>query len=228
MATSEQPSNPKDNKSAKGKKAAKHNPEKAQAILMGALQVFSTQGYAAASMDRIAAAAGVSKPTLYSYFKDKPGLFIALIKQTTQIADRTLQGMQSGPVAQMPPDQALRSLAKTALEQFSTNPQLPTMMRLIIGESERFPELAKTFVQEVQKPLLGRLQAYFASHPQLNLRDPEVAARMFAGSLMHYIIVQEILCGKEILPLSHERMVDGLVDQMIAGMKSSALDDRGR
>ncbi|MFK8183984.1 MAG: TetR/AcrR family transcriptional regulator [Phormidesmis sp.] len=203
------------------KKPGKHNPEKAKTILMGALQVFSTQGYAAASMDRIATAAGVSKPTLYSYFKDKPGLFVALIKQTTQIADQTLKGMQSGPVSKLPPDQALRTLAMTALNQFSTNPQLPTMMRLIIGESERFPELAQTFVQEVQKPLLGRLEAYFAAQPQLNVSDPAVAARMFAGSLMHYIIVQEILSGKEILPLSHERMVDGLVAQMMAGTKPS-------
>jgi len=203
-------------------KLPKHNPEKAKAILAGALQVFSTHGYAAASMSRIAAAAGVSKPTLYSYFKDKPGLFVALIKQTTQLADRTLEGLQSGPVSEMPPEQALRKLANTALKQFSTNPHLPTMMRLIIGESERFPELAQTFVREVQKPLLGRLQAYFAFHPQLNLSDPEVAARMFAGSIMHYIIVQEILGGKEIVPLSHERMVDGLVEQMMAKMKPQA------
>lgn len=90
------------------------------------------------------------------------------------------------------------------------------MMRLIIGESEGFPELAQTFVREVQKPLLGRLESYFASQPQLNLADPEVAARMFAGAVTYYVIVQEILHGKEILPLSHERMVDGLVSQMIA------------
>lgn len=214
METSPQPSAQPKKKGSK--KAAKHNPEKANAILAGALQVFSTHGYAAASMDRIASAAGVSKPTLYSYFKDKSGLFIALIKQTTQVADRALAGMQSGTVSELPPEQALRNLATSALQQFSTNPQLPTMMRLIIGESERFPELAKTFVEEVQKPLLGRLQAYFSAHPQLNLPDPEVAARMFAGSLTHYIIVQEILSGKEILPLSHERMVNGLVAQMMA------------
>ena len=50
--------------------------DKEELILQGALQVFMTQGYTAASMDRIAAAAGVSKSTLYSYFRDKEGLFV--------------------------------------------------------------------------------------------------------------------------------------------------------
>lgn len=57
--------------------------DKEEVILQGALQVFTHQGYAAASMDRIAAAAGVSKSTLYSYFRDKEGVFVALV----QLAD---------------------------------------------------------------------------------------------------------------------------------------------
>ena len=125
-------------------KPAKRNPEKASAILLGALEVFTTHGYAAASMDRIASAAGVSKPTVYSYFKDKEHLFIALIQQMTQRTDHTLQALQSGGISQMPPEEGLRLLATTVLENFvHDNQRLPTFMRLIIGESERFPELAK-------------------------------------------------------------------------------------
>ncbi|MGC1309013.1 MAG: TetR/AcrR family transcriptional regulator [Phormidesmis sp.] len=198
-------------------KLSKHNPEKASAILLGALEVFATHGYAAASMDRIASSAGVSKPTVYSYFQDKEGLFIALIQQLTRRADQTLRDLQSGQISQMPPAEGLRLLALTALEDFTQNQRLPTFMRLIIGESERFPELAKTFVREVQKPLLERLQVYFASQPQLKLADPEVAARIFAGSIVHYLLVQEVMHGKEILPLERDRMVDGLVSQMLAG-----------
>ncbi|MBE9202404.1 TetR/AcrR family transcriptional regulator [Synechocystis salina LEGE 06099] len=61
--------------------------DKAEQILDGALKIFTTQGYAAASMDRIAKAAGVSKPTLYSYFQDKEGLFMALVRHLTQSCD---------------------------------------------------------------------------------------------------------------------------------------------
>lgn len=181
--------------------------------------MFTTHGYAAASMDRIAAAAGVSKPTVYSYFQDKEGLFVALVQQLTHRANQTLATLQSGDVSQMPPEAGLRKLAMTVIEEFTQNQPIPTLLRLMIGESGRFPTLAQAFVREVQKPLLTRLQQYFAAQPQLNLSDPEVTARVFAGSIMHYLIIQEVMHGRDILPLERDRMVDGLVDQIMAGSR---------
>jgi AcrR family transcriptional regulator len=48
-------------------------------ILRAALKTFARCGYAAASVQQIVGAAGVSKPALYYYFKDKAGLFQALV-----------------------------------------------------------------------------------------------------------------------------------------------------
>ena len=48
--------------------------KKGAQVLKGALQVFLERGYVGASMDRIAAVAGVSKATVYSHFRDKEGL----------------------------------------------------------------------------------------------------------------------------------------------------------
>ncbi len=64
--------------------------EKSEAILQGALQVFAEKGYTAASMSQIAIAAGVSKPTLYSYFKNKEGLFTALVHQVLTQAHQSI------------------------------------------------------------------------------------------------------------------------------------------
>ena len=192
---------------------------KAQTILAGALEVFTTQGYAAASMDRIAKASGVSKPTLYTYFNNKEGLFIALIQQMTGEHQQLLSAANA-PGKPLPPEQVLRQMATLVIDKFSRNQTLLTLMRLIIGESERFPELAQTFVREVKKPMLTKLVAYLETQPQLNLPDPVVAARMFAGSLVHYLIVQELMHGKDILPLERDRMIDGLVHQMLAGAKT--------
>ena len=66
---------------------SKNKPEKAAAILAGALEVFSAHGYAAASMERIAKAAKVSKPTLYKYIQDKVGMLLALVQQLTESND---------------------------------------------------------------------------------------------------------------------------------------------
>src|SRR3954447_15849721 len=51
-------------------------------ICAAALEVFAEKGFAAAKLDEIARRAGVSKGTLYLYFKDKEDLFRAVIRDT--------------------------------------------------------------------------------------------------------------------------------------------------
>jgi AcrR family transcriptional regulator len=184
---------------------------KAEAILSGAMQEFMTCGYAAASMDRIAVAAGVSKPTLYSYFQGKEGLFTALIQQMSQ-SDRVLDEAR---FLQNPIDDSLKLMAIDLLGKLSGEQPLLTLLRLIIGESGRFPELAQTFVRNFEKPNLDKLRDLLTQHPDLNLADPEITARLFVGSIVHYSIVQEMLHGREILPLEPDRFVDGLIDLIV-------------
>ncbi|MEB3357489.1 MAG: TetR/AcrR family transcriptional regulator [Synechococcales bacterium] len=203
--------------------SSKEKPDKAQAILAGALQVFTTHGYAAASMDRIAAAAGVSKPTLYNYFQDKEFLFVALMQQLTENTRQIILNLPRDPDLQAPPEQVLRQMATSVIKEFSQNPSILTLMRLVIGESERFPELSQTFVRETVKPLMERLSYYLASQSHLHLPDPPVAARIFAGAIVHYLILQHIMHGEAILPLESDRMVDGLIHLVVtAGTPRSA------
>lgn len=193
---------------------SRDRPEKARAILVGALQVFTTQGYSGASVDRIAAAAGVSKTTLYSHFQDKERLFVALIQDLTAANRQIVFSLLTNSDLNAPPAQVLRQMARSVVDNFAANQPLLTLIRLVIGESERFPELSKTFVQEVQKPMLEQLTLYLAAQPQLNLPDPSVAARVFAGTLVHYFLIQDLMHGDEIIPIERERLVDGLIDLM--------------
>lgn len=50
-----------------------------QRLLDAALQLFSSKGYAATSVRELVEAAGVTKPVLYYYFKNKEGLYLALM-----------------------------------------------------------------------------------------------------------------------------------------------------
>lgn len=202
-------------KATKGKPLnGQKSPEKIEAILNGAMQVFTTQGYAAASMDRIAVAAGVSKPTLYSYFQDKEGLFTALIQQMV-LGDSIPKLLGDSRFLQLPLRESLKQLTTILLDKFSSEQPLSTLFRLLIGESGRFPDLAQTFVRNIEQPILKELSRLFANHPDLRATDPEVIARFFQGSIVHYIIVQEILHGREILPLERDRFVNGLIDLII-------------
>ncbi len=190
--------------------------EKATAILAGALEVFTAQGYAAASMEKIAKTAGVSKPTLYKYFQDKEGLFSALVQQLTERNQKMLPRLLAQSAEHMPPQKVLKQIAIFAIDDFPCDEAVVRLMRMIIGESERFLELAQTFVREIEKPLLETFAAYFSQQPQLQLGDPLVAAQVFAGAITHYLIIQRILHGSGILPLERDRMIDGLIQIITA------------
>lgn len=176
------------------------------------MQEFLAHGYAAASMDRVAAAAAVSKATVYSHFKNKKGLFDALIRRLVeQRFGPILHGALDHRAAPDEPGLALRQLATKMLDSVSTDKQLQAFMRLIVGESGRFPELADAYVHYAVKPVITTLTQYFKSSPQLNLPDAEAAARIFMGTLVYYVLLQEVLHGKQTLPMKRERLVDNLL-----------------
>ena len=190
------------------------SPEKAEAILAGGMQEFLAHGYAGTSMDRIATAAGVSKATVYSHFQDKEGLFTALIEQLVQGKFRSL--FEPSPEnLQLEPRIFLHELANRFLDMSANEPGFLNFMRLIIGESGRFPQLARAFVRNIERNSFGMLQQYLAACPQLKLADPEATARIFIGAVVHFLIVQEMLHGKDIVPMERDRLINNLVDSIL-------------
>ncbi len=198
--------------------------EKIDAILAGAMREFLAHGYAATTMDKVTAAAGVSKTTVYNYFQDKEGLFTALIERLAQENYREAFSSQDAQFMQGEPHQVLRRLGINIVEQINHQQELLSLVRLIIGESGRFPLLAQAFVRNVDKPVLELLSQYFAAHPELQLPDPEVAARIFLGTLVHFTILQDMLHCRDILPMERDRLIDNLINLITINHKSVATD----
>jgi TetR/AcrR family transcriptional regulator, regulator of autoinduction and epiphytic fitness len=198
----------------KTKEPRQLSPEKAAAILAGGMQEFLAHGYTATSMDRVASAAGVSKATVYSHFQDKESLFIAIIEQLVQ---SKFQSIFSPEMEKLQPEPRifLRKLADSILDTGEHEPQFLNFMRLMFGESGRFPELAQAFVRNVEKNSFQMLKHYLATCPQLQIADPEATARMFIGTLVHFVIVQYLLHGQEIVPMERDRIIDTLIDAIV-------------
>jgi len=182
--------------------------EKAEQILTGAMQEFLVHGYAATSMDRVAKTAGVSKATVYTYFQDKEGLFTALVQR---FAQRKFSIIQRFLPSEGDAFVVLRQLLTKALNEIICDSQEIALLRLIIGESGRFPELAQIFVRTLVKPGVETLSQYLASSPNLKIADPEATARIFLGALVHFMLVQKILHGQDILPMESDRLIDSLM-----------------
>lgn len=185
---------------------------KRQQILQGALDIFLQDGYEGSSMDRIAAAAGVSKITIYKHFQDKEGVFTALVEQ---IAAQRFEAI-FGPLSlEGDPAIVLHTLASTVLDLMSVDEQYIAFLRLILGESGRFPHLAQRFLQALPQKVWAYLGDYFTAHPELNVPNPEVTARIFMGTLMSYVMTQYILHGQHLVPMSQQVLIDALVETIV-------------
>jgi TetR/AcrR family transcriptional regulator len=65
-------------------------PDKQERVLEAALAEFAEQGYQAASLNRVVAAAGIAKGSLYQYFTNKQGVFNYIFQHALQVVRRTL------------------------------------------------------------------------------------------------------------------------------------------
>ena len=189
--------------------------EKTEAILAGGMQEFLARGYAATSMDRVAIAAQVSKATVYSHFQDKESLFTALIQRLVEHKFSAIFDAAEAEGLPSPPEVMLRAFANRALDMATNEPMFLNFMRIIIGESGRFPQLARAFVRNVEQTAFSRIRQYFTNCPQLKLADPEATARIFVGAIVHFMIVQEMLHGKDIVPMERDRLIETLVNLIV-------------
>ena len=59
-------------------------------LLKAALTIFNAKGYAATSVREIVAAAGVTKPALYYYFKNKNGIYLELVRRAQELFQKVI------------------------------------------------------------------------------------------------------------------------------------------
>lgn len=114
--------------------------EKRRRILQAAHAEFCEVGFDGASMERLAKAADVSKPTLYQYFGDKEGLFAAVLGQGREHIIAPLVGVEGTLV-----DRLWRFSWTYA--KFVLRPDMLSLARLILGEAGRRPESAIKYHQ---------------------------------------------------------------------------------
>lgn len=185
--------------------------------MQGALRTFLSYGYSA-SMDAIAAEAGVAKQTLYSYFNNKEDLFAALMDR---LLEHFVDAGMTTELRSLPTQAFLRKLAQITLSQMD-DWEYVSMLRLVIGESGRFPQLAEVYLVRLVNPGIVKLTQYIKQNDDLAFGDPEAVARIMHGSLINFVIAQEVLGGKHTMPMSRERIINSLIDMVLFAAQQSA------
>ncbi len=160
------------------------DPERLRRIMEAARSHFDGHGFERASVDAIAAEAGVSKMTIYSHFASKEGLFEAVIRDRT---DRVVGGLAG--VEALDPKQPRKALLAIG-EQFLTLAREEATLgqfRSVYGAAGTQREACRAFYRQGADRLIGDLAAYLRradAQGTLNIRRPRQAADLFLAMFL--------------------------------------------
>ncbi len=185
-------------------------------VLDGAREIFLRDGYEGASVDEIAKAAGVSKATLYSYFPDKRLLFLEVAKlecrQQSEAAAARIEA--SGE-----PQEVLFDAASRMVRFFMSDVGMQ-VYRIVVGESQRFPEVGREFYASGPRmvhDLLTRYLQMAVDQGKLRIDDVALAADQFPELCKAGLHLQMVLGLRDSVTEEEiDRVVAGAVDVFLA------------
>ena len=181
-------------------------------IRKAACALFLERGYEGTAMDAVAAAAPVSKRTLYHHFSGKAALFAAVVDEAWAHLNRSppLPADAAGD-----PAEVLRGFVVRLTEHWE-RPDVIPLLRLVIAEAPRFPELSEAYFAAGKEPVLKGLTSYFtALAAQSRLApglEPGLAALQFLGA------IKEPLFWPRVLGVPVTAPLDAVVGRAIAGV----------
>jgi AcrR family transcriptional regulator len=193
--------------------------DRRQQIIEAALKVFSTKGFHKATNKDIAeAAGGISPGLIYWYFKDKEDLLLTIIRERAavfQLADHPERIMD------LAPREGLALIGSTYVSVFRV-PGNVAILRILVGEAIRFPQIGEMFFKLVGRRFLDFLSQYLQHQVELGRLRPHasmIAARSFLGMLVVNVVARELMRQPEALSTSDEQIVTTVVDIFVSGLE---------
>ncbi len=185
-------------------------------------RLFLKQGYQATSIDAILVEAGISsKETLYRYYASKEALFIDVLSHLTME-----QPGFSVKLAALPTLDDLQSLRQALLQlsheilSMMYQPGYFPLVRMIIAESPRFPQLGTLFFSTVTQRglniITSLLQAARAQQVIAEV-DFDAVSRMLLGGLLSYAISGLISAEEQTQPPPLER-AEALIEVIMCAL----------
>ncbi|MES2984512.1 MAG: TetR/AcrR family transcriptional regulator [Pseudomonadota bacterium] len=169
---------------------------KREAILQVAGDLFVAHGFSKVSIDQIAAAVPISKPTLYAHFKDKRALYGAVIESRCR---RNLSELTAMVEETRPVEEALFAVGYQFLTMVLGTSAMQ-MHRTLTAEVAEFPEIGRLFYHSGPEQLHRFLADYLArmhTARVLNVADPALSADMFLGMMKGNMHLQCLLAVRK-------------------------------
>jgi TetR/AcrR family transcriptional repressor of mexJK operon len=174
-------------------------------IMTAATSAFLEHGYRGTSMDQVAAAAAVSKQTVYKHFADKEQLFRAIV--FAAMAPTVDQLVAGAPIEGTGDTEAdLLALTRNLVTAIM-RPEVLRLRRLLIGEAARFPAFGEAYFQQGFSgglETLAKSLSALAGRGALRLGDPLVAAQHLAGMALWFPMNRAMFTGDDTPPSAAE------------------------
>ena len=190
-------------------------------ILAAAEEEFAQHGFTAARTEAIAAKTGVAKSMIYYYFKDKEGLYQAVLERSHADLLQTAQKLQ---LEHLSPEVALEKFLRALLDCVSRNPKLPTIMfHEALQNQGKYYKCSSSV--NIDTALIAILEQGVAAGVFRPL-DPFQSAINIMGTCLFYFIgtgnIQQFPQGKRLLSKAMlEKHTREAIALILAGVRQS-------
>lgn len=152
-------------------------------IVQAAGEEFQANGYAGTTMAAVAQRAGVSTKTLYRLAPNKADLFRSVVSERI---GKFMLAIDDQFVGGIDPNAALKRIL-VAYGHLTLEQEPTALIRLVLGECERFPEVGKAFYEAAIERVGGAMAQWLREQCRkglLELDDPDLAGGMLRGMMI--------------------------------------------
>jgi AcrR family transcriptional regulator len=190
-------------------------------ILAAALASFAERGFAATRLEDVAARAGISKGTLYLYFKGKEELFEAVVRATLLPNLERVEALAArfeGPSALL-----LERLLLTIAGVMDS--RVGAIPKLVIAEAGNFPDLARFYLDEVVRRglrLIGAILRRGIERGEFRAVDIDHAVFCVSGPMLLAALWKNSLEAYDDAALDTQALVRAHLDLLLRGLETGA------
>jgi len=187
-------------------------------IVRAALDVFSEKGFAGAKMEEIAARAGVSKGAPYLYFPTKEDLFQAVVRD---VIEPNIEPMLAAASQHDGPLEPLLRAMTQHVAHVAATTELGRVVKLVISESNTFPEMARIWHDTVLSRALGTMALLIEkaqARGEVRAGDPRNHAISIIAPLLVGVIYRETFVPVGATPFDLSRLIQQHLDTVLPGL----------
>jgi AcrR family transcriptional regulator len=196
--------------------------ERRNQILDAAARLFARKGYKGATIREIAREAGVAEGTIYNYFDSKHDLLISLPQRISwpMVSSFVRSARRQGPDTVADDEEQMVQLLQASMSSIQQHTDAVKVLLAYIpfmGE-----EIQAQFLEETTRfftrifDFEGVLQKRIGAGAFRPL-NTAIAARAFVGMVLVFVLSQEILPGRKVIPMSHEEISREIVQLFLYG-----------